>query len=248
MEISGEVEFNDVHFEYPARTDIAVLKGVSLKVSPGQKIALVGQSGAGKSTIASLLLRYYKIGSGSINVDGEDISGLDITAYREHIGIVPQEVLLFGGTIYENIQYGNPEATREQITEASRLSHSLEFIESFPDGFETIVGDRGIKLSGGQRQRIAIARAILKDPKILILDEATSSLDSESESLVQKALDVLMEGRTSVIIAHRLSTIKSVDCIYVLENGKIVEEGTHQQLSSIENGKYNAFAKLQFQS
>jgi ABC-type multidrug transport system fused ATPase/permease subunit len=248
MELSGKLEFEDVQFEYPARTDIAVLRGVSLKVSPGEKIALVGQSGAGKSTIASLLLRYYEIGDGSIKVDGREISSLNITAYREHIGIVPQEVLLFGGTIYENIQYGNPNAGRVQIVEAARLSHSLEFIESFPDGFETIVGDRGIKLSGGQRQRIAIARAILKDPRILILDEATSSLDSESESLVQKALDVLMEGRTSVIIAHRLSTIKSVDCIYVLENGQIVEHGTHDHLSGIEGGKYKAFAKLQFQS
>lgn len=248
MELSGDVEFKDVHFEYPARTDIEVLKGVSLKVSPGEKIALVGQSGAGKSTIAALLLRYYDVSGGSIKVDGREISDLDITAYRQHIGIVPQEVLLFGGSIYENIQYGNPDASKEQIMKAARLSHSIEFIESFPDGFETVVGDRGIKLSGGQRQRIAIARAILKDPKILILDEATSSLDSESELLVQQALDVLMEGRTSVIIAHRLSTIKSVDCIYVLENGRIVESGTHDHLSAIENGKYKAFAKLQFQS
>jgi len=247
MELSGEISFEDVHFEYPARTDIAVLRGVSLNVSPGEKIALVGQSGAGKSTIASLLLRYYDIGGGSIKVDGQEISDLNITTFRKHIGIVPQEVLLFGGSIYENIQYGNPDASRDQIVEAARLSHSLEFIESFPDGFDTVVGDRGIKLSGGQRQRIAIARAILKDPKILILDEATSSLDSESESLVQQALDVLMEGRTSLIIAHRLSTIKRVDCIYVLENGQIVEQGTHDHLSSLEEGKYMTFAKLQFE-
>ena len=248
LKLSGQIRFEDVHFEYPSRPDIAVLNGISFAVQPGEKVALVGQSGAGKSTIASLLLRYYPVGQGKIMVDDWDISNLNITEYRENIGIVPQEVLLFGGTIYENILYGNPDATRDQVEEAARLSHSLEFIESFPEGFETIVGDRGIKLSGGQRQRIAIARTILKDPRILILDEATSSLDSESESLVQQALDTLMEHRTSIIIAHRLSTIKSVDCIYVLEKGNIVESGTHAELSERPDGKYSALAKMQFQS
>lgn len=247
VELSGDIEFDNVHFEYPSRPDMPVLNGISMAIRPGEKVALVGQSGAGKSTIASLILRYYDVETGAISADGRDIGGLNITAYRENIGIVPQEVLLFGGTIYENIQYGNPDASREQIEEAARLSHSFEFIQSFPDGFDTIVGDRGIKLSGGQRQRIAIARAILKDPKILILDEATSSLDSESESLVQEALNTLMEGRTSVIIAHRLATIKSVDCIYVLENGKIVEQGTHEELSRQEEGKYSNLARMQFQ-
>ncbi len=247
VELTGEIAFQDVYFEYPSRPDMPVLNGISMKIGKGEKVALVGQSGAGKSTIASLILRYYDVQNGTILADDRDISTLNITAYRENIGIVPQEVLLFGGTIYENIQYGNPEATREMIEEAARLSHSLEFIQSFPDGFDTIVGDRGIKLSGGQRQRIAIARAILKDPKILILDEATSSLDSESESLVQEALNTLMEGRTSVIIAHRLATIKSVDCIYVLENGKIVESGTHEELSQQEEGKYSSLARMQFQ-
>ena len=247
LELNGGIEFKDVHFEYPSRPDMPVLRGISMKVNSGEKVALVGQSGAGKSTIASLILRFYAIESGAILADGKDIREMNITAYRENIGIVPQEVLLFGGTIYENILYGNPNATREMVEEAARLSHSLEFIESFPEGFETIVGDRGIKLSGGQRQRVAIARAILKDPKILILDEATSALDSESEFLVQEALDTLMEGRTSVIIAHRLSTIKSVNCIYVLENGVVVESGTHDELSQREDGKYSSLAKMQFQ-
>ena len=165
---------------------------------------------------------------------------------RQNVGIVPQEVILFGGTIRENILYGNPKATEAQLTDAARKSNCLEFIESFPDGFETVVGERGIKLSGGQRQRVAIARAILKDPRILLLDEATSSLDAESERLVQEALDILMEGRTSIIIAHRLATIKNVDQIYVLENGYIIEEGTHDELIQVDKGAYNSLAKLQF--
>ena len=246
--LSGELQFDNVGFKYPSRPDVSVLQDVNMSIRPGEKVALVGQSGAGKSTIAALILRYYQTTDGSINADGSDIQSHDLAQYRSNIAIVPQEVLLFGGTIHENILYGNPDATDEQVKEAARLSHCLEFIESFPDGFQTIVGDRGIKLSGGQRQRIAIARAILKDPRILILDEATSSLDSESEYLVQQALDTLMEGRTSVIIAHRLATIKSVDQIYVLENGKIVERGTHAELSLVEDGKYSALAKMQFES
>ncbi|MDX1476093.1 MAG: ABC transporter transmembrane domain-containing protein [Saprospiraceae bacterium] len=246
-QLRGSIVFDDVAFTYPARPDIPVLRGISMQIEAGTKVALVGQSGAGKSTVAALLLRYYPLTGGYIKVDGRDISEMEISAYRRHIGIVPQEVLLFGGTIRENIQYGDPDASEKQLVEAARLSHCMEFIETFPDGFETIVGERGIKLSGGQRQRIAIARAILKDPRILILDEATSSLDSESEFLVQQALDTLMEGRTSIIIAHRLATIKSVDCIYVLEDGTVVEQGTHAELSGVENGKYSTLAKLQFE-
>ncbi len=244
--LAGNIEFREVHFEYPSRPDIPVLRGVNVLITEGTKVALVGQSGAGKSTIAALLLRYYDVTSGQISIDGEDIREIEISAYRHSIGLVPQEVLLFGGTIRENILYGKPDASEEELIDAARRSYCLEFIETFPEKFETIVGERGIKLSGGQRQRVAIARAILKDPKILILDEATSSLDSESEFYVQQALDALMEGRTSVIIAHRLSTIKSVDCIYVIEDGKIVEAGTHDELSLIEDGRYSMFAKLQF--
>ncbi|HLF64702.1 MAG TPA: ABC transporter transmembrane domain-containing protein [Saprospiraceae bacterium] len=247
-DLAGIIEFRDVHFEYPSRPDIPVLRGVNMLISEGTKIALVGQSGAGKSTIAALLLRYYNVTSGNIFIDDIDIREIEISAYRHSIGLVPQEVLLFGGTIRENILYGKPDATEEELVHAAQKSYCLEFIETFPEGFETIVGERGIKLSGGQRQRVAIARAILKDPKILILDEATSSLDSESEFYVQQALDALMEGRTSVIIAHRLSTIKSVDCIYVIEEGKIVEAGTHDELSRLEDGRYSMLAKLQFTS
>lgn len=244
--LTGSIEFREVHFEYPSRRDIPVLRGVNMSIGEGEKIALVGQSGAGKSTIAALLLRYYDVTEGNILIDGMDIRQMEISAYRHNIGLVPQEVLLFGGTIRENILYGRPDASEAELIDAAQRSYCLEFIETFPDGFDTIVGERGIKLSGGQRQRVAIARAILKNPRILILDEATSSLDSESEYYVQQALDALMEGRTSVIIAHRLSTIKSVDCIYVIEEGRIVESGTHDVLSMREDGRYRMLAKLQF--
>ncbi|MEO0877700.1 MAG: ATP-binding cassette domain-containing protein, partial [Bacteroidota bacterium] len=179
--------------------------------------------------------------------DGQPIANYPLTTYRKNIGIVPQEVLLFGGTIRENISYGKPGATDEEIVTAAQQANAWEFIQAFPEGLDTIVGERGVKLSGGQRQRVAIARAILKDPVILLLDEATSSLDAESERLVQSALDRLMEGRTSIIIAHRLSTIRAVDRIYVLDQGKVVEEGTHSELSLIEDGLYNNLAKLQFE-
>nr|WP_309755769.1 ABC transporter transmembrane domain-containing protein [Flavobacterium sp.] len=244
--IKGNVTFNNVAFSYPSRKEIKVLKDVSFTASFGQKIAIVGPSGTGKSTIASLLLRFYNIDEGEILVDGKNIYDFDLENLRGNMSIVPQDVILFGGTIRENIAYGKPNATEEEILTASKQANAYNFIESFPEKFETIVGERGIKLSGGQRQRIAIARALLKNPSILILDEATSSLDSESEKLVQEALEILMEGRTSIIIAHRLSTIRSADQILVLDNGKISEQGTHQELIMLENGIYKNLSNLQF--
>jgi ATP-binding cassette, subfamily B, bacterial len=244
--LSGNIELKNVQFRYPTREDIEVLKGVNLSIKSGQKVALVGTSGAGKSTIMQLILRFHQATEGSILVDGKDMSSYDISDYRQNLALVPQEVLLFGGTIRENILYGKPDATDEEVIEAAKLSNSWEFISQFPDGLATIVGERGIKLSGGQRQRIAIARAILRNPSILLLDEATSSLDAESEKVVQDALNVLMEGRTSIIIAHRLATIREVDKIYVLDGGKIVEEGTHDELYDKEQGIYVGLAKLQF--
>jgi len=245
---SGNIEYKDVHFHYPTRQDIEVMKGISFKIEAGQKVALVGPSGSGKSTILQLLLRFYQIQSGDIEVDGKSIFDYNISAFRKNFAIVPQEVILFGGTIRENISYGKPEATEEEIIEAARQSNSWEFIQDFPEQLDTVVGERGIKLSGGQRQRIAIARGILKDPAILLLDEATSSLDAESEKVVQDALNKLMEGRTSIIIAHRLATVREVDCIYVIDNGKIIEQGTHDELSAVENGAYAGLAKLQFEA
>ncbi len=217
-----------------------------MDIMPGQKIALVGQSGSGKSTIASLLMRLYPWQRGNITLDGEPINQMDLSSYRSVYALVPQEVLLFGGSIRENILYGHPQATEQELMNAAMTSNSLEFIQSFPQGFETIVGERGIKLSGGQRQRIAIARAVLRNPDILILDEATSSLDAESEKVVQEALERLLQGRTAIIIAHRLATIRNVDCIYVLDEGKVVEKGTHDELSVKEDGIYSALARLQF--
>jgi ATP-binding cassette, subfamily B, bacterial len=243
----GKISFKDVEFSYPTRTDVPVLKGVSMEIAPGEKVAIAGQSGAGKSTIMQLLLQLHAPLAGKIEVDGRSQYDYDLKSYRHNFGIVPQEVILFGGTIRENIIYGNPNASEEVLKQAAIQANALEFIERFPEGFETIVGDRGIKLSGGQRQRIAIARAILHDPAILLLDEATSSLDAESEKLVQEALDRLMVGRTSIIIAHRLSTIRDVDRIYVLDKGQIVETGTHAELVEKPKGLYASLARLQFQ-
>lgn len=244
--IKGNVTFNNVAFSYPSRQEIQVLKNVNFTAAFGQKIAIVGPSGAGKSTISSLLLRFYDITSGEITVDGKNIYDYDLENLRGNMSIVPQDVILFGGTIKENIAYGKPDATDEEIIQAAKQANAFNFVDGFPEKFETLVGERGVKLSGGQRQRIAIARALLKNPSILILDEATSSLDSESEKLVQEALEVLMEGRTSIIIAHRLSTIRNADKILVLDNGKISEEGTHQELINLENGIYKNLSNLQF--
>jgi len=244
--IKGNVSFKNVAFNYPSRKEIQVLKNVNFTAEFGQKIAIVGPSGAGKSTISSLLLRFYDINSGEINVDGKNIYDYDLESLRGNMSIVPQDVILFGGTIRENIAYGKPNATNEEIIEAAKQANAFNFVDGFPEKFETLVGERGVKLSGGQRQRIAIARALLKNPSILILDEATSSLDSESEKLVQEALEVLMEGRTSIIIAHRLSTIRNADKILVLDNGEITEEGTHQELINLENGIYKNLSNLQF--
>lgn len=246
--IYGNITYKDVEFSYPTRPDIKVLQGLNLTINAGQKIALVGASGAGKSTIIQLLQRFYDIQSGDILVDNKSIFDYGVSEYRNNLGIVPQDVILFGGSIRENLLYGKPDATEEELIEAAKLSNSWEFISRFPEQLETIVGERGVKLSGGQKQRIAIARAVLRNPTILLLDEATSSLDAESEALIQDALNKLMQGRTSIIIAHRLSTIRDVDQIYVIGDGKIVEQGTHQELTAIEDGAYNTLAKLQFES
>jgi ABC transporter fused permease/ATP-binding protein len=244
--IKGEVSFRKVAFSYPSRKEIMVLKDVSFDAEFGQKVAIVGPSGVGKSTIASLLLRFYDIESGEILIDGKNIYDYELENLRGNMSIVPQDVILFGGTIRENIAYGKPNATDEEIFQAAKQANALEFVNGFPEKFETLVGERGIKLSGGQRQRIAIARALLKNPSILILDEATSSLDSESEKLVQEALEILMEGRTSIIIAHRLSTIRNADKILVLDKGKVIEQGTHKELLEIEDGLYKNLSSLQF--
>lgn len=243
--LRGNVTMKNIAFSYPSRKETMVLKDVSMTASAGQQIAIVGPSGAGKSTIAAMLLRFYQPDKGDIYFDDREANTIPLTQLRKQMALVPQDILLFGGTIYENIAYGNPDATTEQVHEAARRANAYDFITSFPDGFQTVVGERGIKLSGGQRQRVAIARAILKDPVILLLDEATSSLDSESESLVQEALDNLMKNRTSFVIAHRLSTIRRADNIIVLDEGMVKESGTHQQLMLIEDGLYRNLNRLQ---
>jgi ABC-type multidrug transport system fused ATPase/permease subunit len=244
---AGEIEFREVSFNYPSRPDFTVLKNVSFKVRPGETVALVGSSGSGKSTMASLILRFYDPSGGKVLVDGQDTKTISLTELRRQIALVPQDVILFAGSIRDNIAYGRPNATEAEIEEAARKANALDFILSFPDQFKTLVGERGIQLSGGQRQRIAIARAVLKNPAILILDEATSSLDSESERLVQEALDKLMVGRTSVVIAHRLSTIRNADQIVVLQNGEIQETGNHQKLIQNDGGLYYKLSKMQYE-
>jgi len=241
----GEIEFQNVEFAYPSRKEVTVLKDVSFKAGKGEHIAIVGGSGGGKSTIASLVLRFYSADNGKILIDGKPIQDYDLSALRKQIAYVPQDVILFGGTIYENILYGKPDASKEEVMEAAKKANAWKFIESFPDQFETLVGERGIQLSGGQKQRIAIARAVIKDPAILVLDEATSALDSESELLVQEALEDLMKNRTSLVIAHRLSTIRNANQIIVLDKGTIVEQGTHQELLQKPNGVYRNLSELQ---
>lgn len=245
--ITGNVRFENIKFAYPTRKDIPIFASLSFEVKPGEKIALVGPSGSGKSTIIKLLSRYYQPDGGNIFLDEKPLNDFNVTALRKNIGMVPQEVILFGGTIGENIAYGKPGATLQEIAEAARKANALQFIESFPEGFDTTVGERGVKLSGGQKQRIAIARAILRNPKILILDEATSALDAESEKLVKDALDELMIGRTTFIIAHRLSTIRQADKILVINKGKIAEQGTHKELATLQDGTYSRLLKLQFE-
>lgn len=245
--IKGNLSFSNVSFAYPSRPDLKVLKGVSFEAKAGQKIAIVGPSGSGKSTTAGLILQFYHPQSGEIFFDGKPSGSYSLTDIRNQVAIVPQDVMLFGGTILENIAYGKLKATQEEIVQSAKRANAHEFIMSFPEDYQTIVGERGVKLSGGQRQRIAIARALLKNPSILILDEATSSLDSESERLVQQALEELMKGRTSIIIAHRLSTIREADQILVLEGGQIIESGTHQELIKSEQGLYKYLSSLQFE-
>jgi ABC transporter fused permease/ATP-binding protein len=245
--LHGAVTFEHVAFSYPSRKEVHILKDVSISAAPGEQIAIVGPSGAGKSTIAALLLRFYHPDEGKLLFDGRPADNIPLTELRKQMALVPQDVLLFGGTIRENIAYGKSGATQAEIEEAARKANAHDFIISFPEGYDTMVGERGIKLSGGQRQRIAIARAILKDPVILVLDEATSSLDSASESLVQEALDNLMKNRTSFVIAHRLSTIRNADKIIVLDKGHVVESGTHQQLLALDDGLYKSLNKLQLE-
>lgn len=244
--LQGKVQFESVGFVYPSRPEVQVLRELSFTLEPGQKVALVGTSGAGKSTIISLLLRFYQPQSGTILIDGQSIERFVVTDLRSQMALVPQDVMLFGGTIRENIAYGKLSATDAEVEAAAQQANAHEFITAFPDGYNTVVGERGVKLSGGQRQRIAIARAVLANPRILLLDEATSSLDSESERLVQAALDNLMEGRTTFIIAHRLSTVRNADLILVLQNGQVVERGTHNELMLISGGVYASLANLQF--
>jgi len=241
----GSIELQDIHFSYPSRPSVEILKGLNFTIEPGQKIAIVGTSGTGKSTLAQLMMRFYEPSQGKILMGDYNIQDISVGNWRKMVALVPQEVLLFGGSIRENIAYGKPDATEQEIHQAAEQAYAKEFIESFPEKWDTLVGERGVKLSGGQRQRIAIARAILKDPKFLILDEATSALDSESEKWVQSALEELMKNRTSLIIAHRLSTIRSADKIIVMDSGKIVEMGSHENLMSKKQGVYQKMVKLQ---
>lgn len=243
--IKGDVAFENVSFSYPGRPDFKVLENISLHLPEGKTLAIVGPSGAGKSTIINLIYRFYEPDSGRISLGGKPISEMGLFECRRKLALVPQEILLFGGSIYENILYGKPDAEREAVIQAARMANAHDFISTFPEGYETIVGDRGIKLSGGQRQRIAIARAMLRNPQLLILDEATSSLDTESEQQVQSALKTLMKGRTSIVIAHRLSTIRHADIIVVLKQARIIEQGSHEALMEMEAGYFRKMVERQ---
>jgi len=245
-QLEGNISIRDLSFEYPSRPGEIVLQDISLDIRANQVVALVGASGAGKTTITSLLLSLHQPTRGHISFDGSEASAIPLSTLRSQIALVPQDIFLFGGSIGENISYGDPDASKEQVIEAARQANAWDFIQRFPDGLDTLVGERGTQLSGGQRQRVAIARALLKNPKILILDEATSSLDSESEKLVQEALETLMAGRTSIVIAHRLSTIRNADQIFVLDEGRLVESGKHDQLMLIPGGRYRNLSQLQF--
>ena len=244
VDLKGDISFKNVHFHYPNREDVTVLKEINLRIAPGERVALVGASGAGKSTIASLLLRFHDPVSGEVSIDGTPLKTFPLSSLRKRMAFVPQEVILFGGDIRTNIAYGRFDASQDEIEAAAKKANAFDFIQSFPEGFDTLVGERGVQLSGGQRQRIAIARAILRDPDLLILDEATSALDASSEKEVQLALDSLMDGRSSLIIAHRLSTIKSADKIAVIANGTIVEMGQHDELLA-KKGPYHELVKNQ---
>lgn len=243
--LEGALRFEGVHFSYPGRKEMEVIKGIDLHVEAGETVALVGSSGSGKTTLTNLLLGFYPVDSGRILVDEKEIGAYDLSEYRKHLAIVPQDVLLFGGTIAENIRYGRTDASLEEVKAAAEKAFARGFIEEFPDGFDTVVGERGVQLSGGQRQRVAIARAFLKDPSILILDEATSALDSHSEAEVQKALEELMSGRTSLTIAHRLSTVRHADRIIVLEEGQLVESGPPDELIQRPSGRFRALLEMQ---
>jgi ATP-binding cassette subfamily B protein len=243
----GDIEFQNVEFAYPTRAEVNVLKEFSFSVKSGQRVALVGPSGSGKTTTIALLYRFYEPALGEILIDGQPIKDMDLTTLRRNLALVPQEILLFGGSIRENIAYGKPGASHAEVIAAAQQANAHQFIETLPEGYDTLVGERGTQLSGGQRQRIAIARAILADPAILILDEATSSLDAESERLVQGAVDKLMENRTSIIVAHRLSTVRRCDQILVMSGGTIVERGTHEELLERPSGLYGTLARLQLE-
>jgi ATP-binding cassette subfamily B protein len=244
-EVIGTLRFEGVEFSYPSRLDVAVLRGFELAVEPGEVVALVGPSGAGKSTVASLIPRFYDPTGGRITLDGSDLECFDPRSLRQKIGAVMQEPVLFAESIADNIRYGRPDASDEEVRQAARDANAATFIEAFPEGYETLVGERGVRLSGGQKQRVAIARAVLKDPRILILDEATSALDAESEHLVHEALDRLMEGRTTIVIAHRLSTVRNADRVVVLDQGAVMESGTHTDLMRVD-GLYRRLVERQF--
>ncbi|MDO9578162.1 MAG: ATP-binding cassette domain-containing protein, partial [Candidatus Cloacimonadales bacterium] len=242
IDVKGRIEITNLSFKYNSSEDW-ILQNINLTVPAGKTVALVGESGAGKSTIASLIPRFYEAQKGSISIDGNDIMDLTQRSLRENIGIVQQNVFLFDTSIRENIIYGNPKASEEEVIEAARKANILDFIQSLPEGFETLTGERGVKLSGGQKQRISIARAFLKNPPILIFDEATSSLDTESEAYIQKAMEELSQNRTTVIIAHRLSTVRKADLLYVINKGRIVEQGTHAELMAKKDYYHNLYTK-----